>query len=121
MLSQLRVFLLFFLFLVLSVLPTSFVFSSASCQENAPKITVYKEDGSLQCKPGSGSSLEEMEKELSQEGVCVYDRQKKKPCDLIQHPCDLSTGQLNTFVISQSDLDKVKNLEFSVWKGCPSY
>ena len=74
-------------------------------------VNIYKYSDQIQCAPDSGEALDNMEKELGDSKVMVY--QRYKAVDGLQYPisCGEKTGEINVYVIEKA------SLENSVLKG----
>ncbi|MFQ5642596.1 MAG: hypothetical protein ACE5FQ_02740 [Thiogranum sp.] len=77
-------------------------------------IEVYKYDGSLQCNRGKETSLRDMARELSDNGIKV--RAKRKGSDGRVHitMCGASTGRLNVYTIATGSLPAARELGFEL-------
>ena len=80
-----------------------------------PTVQIYKYDGSLQCQPDSGISLDEMGKELTDKGIPILKSAKKT--DGMRHItlCNASTGIVNVFEIDSTNYDAATKLGFSFY------
>jgi hypothetical protein len=76
------------------------------------KVFIYKSDGSKQCAQASAISVEQMAAELKD--IKIYSKEKRS--DGRMHPmvCGGSTGKINVYEISESDLPAAKLLLFDV-------
>lgn len=82
---------------------------------NAPKIIVYKPDGSRQCEKGTGVSLKTMAGELA--GIKIYRQDKIK--DGLAHiqVCGSPTGMINTFEVDLGNLNQAEERGFKKWEA----
>lgn len=91
-----------------------FTFTCTCIADNNPEphILVFKPDGTKQCEPDPGVTLNFMEMELSSKGITVFTKQKghdgREGIALCGHP----TGQINIYEIAVSDLSAAINLGF---------
>jgi hypothetical protein len=69
-------------------------------------VYVYKPDGSLQCGPAKGLSLEEMERQLR--GVPVLSRDKRPDGRMHIQVCGSPTGLINVFEVLESSLKEAE-------------
>lgn len=83
--------------------------------QNVKKVKVYKPDGSIQCEPKSGKSIEESKAELV--GVTIISSEKKHDGLLRAQVCGTPTGQCHVFEINEADEEKALKLGFKIWKG----
>lgn len=79
----------------------------------AAKIRVYKYDGSLQCQPGKGVSVDKMAEELK--GIAVFSKQKKADGLMHIQVCGSGTGKANVYEILEKDFAKAEKLGFKRW------
>lgn len=77
------------------------------------RVMVFKYDGSLQCKPGSGLTVEKMAKELK--GIKIYSSEKKADGLMHIQVCGSITGMANVYEISSEQLTKAEKLGFKKW------
>ena len=85
---------------------------AASENTSDAKVSVYKPDGSLQCKKNTGISLVAMENQLINNGVQVFDKRKGSDGKMRIMLCGAKTGRINIFSIQSHDLSKAKKLGF---------
>lgn len=80
-------------------------------------VSVYKYDGTLRCGMGQWVTLDEMEKELTTNGIVPIS--KTKASDGLMHLacCGCSTGQINVYDIKSSDYPKASSLGFQFRQG----
>ncbi len=77
-------------------------------------VFVYQPDGSLQCKPKTGTTLEVMAKDLKE--IKIYSQENKS--DGLNHiqVCGTPTGQVNVYEIDRKNLEKAKKqYHFKEW------
>lgn len=79
------------------------------------KIKVYKPDGSVQCEPGTGTSVAEMAKQLGD--IKVYSSENKHDGLIRIQVCGQATGNCNVFEINEADFAKASILGFKKWKS----
>ncbi len=77
------------------------------------RIMIFKYDGSQQCKPGSGVSVEKMAKELK--GIQIYSSLKKSDGLMHIQVCGSMTGMANVYEISSENLTQAEKLGFKKW------
>ncbi len=78
-------------------------------------VFVFKSDGSLQCGMGQSIPPKEMAKELGD--IKVYSFSNKHDGMMHIQVCGSSTGQINVFEISESDLKKAMSKGFKPWRS----
>ncbi len=76
-------------------------------------VWVGQPDGSLQCKPKSGKSLEDGKTPLTQAGVAVLESKKTSDGMMRAQMCGIPTGKLNAYLIKKSDLPAAIRLGFA--------
>ncbi|HHH45011.1 MAG TPA: hypothetical protein ENK49_12810 [Gammaproteobacteria bacterium] len=79
-----------------------------------PLVEVYKYDGSLQCQRGSETSLEDMARELSENGIEVKSSRKGTDGRVHISMCGASTGRLNVYSIATESLPAAQALGFEL-------
>jgi hypothetical protein len=96
-----------------------FLIGASNCA-NAADLRVYRPDGSLQCGGGDVRTLEQDKATLESIGAHVISAEKKRlPVAIIQL-CGAPTGQVNTYVISEADWEKIRRgfvgpAKFGLW------
>jgi len=71
-------------------------------------VWVAQGDGSLQCEPDSGVSLAQGASELEGLGVQVFEKKKTTDGKMRMQLCGAPTGQLNAYLVSAVDFEKVQ-------------
>lgn len=79
------------------------------------RVRIAKPDGSLQCQPKSGVSVEQMRKELA--GVEVFSASRRRDSLFRTANCDSPTGFHNVYEIDRKDLQSALKLKFVEWAG----
>ena len=94
----------------------------AGCTGSSPwhPVKVYKSDGSLQCQ-GDGTSVEEMQRELTDRGIAVACGQKASDGSAHVTVCGASTGSINVYTIDAEDLAQAQSLGFASTAELPDY
>ena len=77
-------------------------------------VEVYKYDGSLQCDRGKEISLEDMARELTENGIEVKASRKGSDGRMHITMCGASTGRLNVYSIATESLPKARELGFEL-------
>jgi len=77
-------------------------------------IQVYKYDGSLQCDRGKEISLEDMARELQENGIEVKASRKGSDGRVHITMCGASTGRLNVYSIATESLPRARELGFAL-------
>lgn len=97
-----------------SVAPTSV--AGATSAEQPAKIKVYRTDGSKQCEPNSGISLEKAKKELEALKITVFFEASTKDGGMHATVCGGATGNIHVFQILDSDFEAAKKKGYQLWK-----
>jgi len=92
----------------------------ASAAASASDVRVYRPDGSLQCGRGEVRSLEDDKLLLEKLGAQVTSAEKRSLPIPISKMCGAPTGRVNTFVIGESDWEKIRRgfvgpANFGLW------
>jgi len=77
-------------------------------------VEVYKYDGSLQCERGKEITLEDMAKELAENGIEVKASRKGSDGRMHIAMCGASTGRLNVYSIAAESLPRARELGFEL-------
>lgn len=88
--------------------------AAANPTEDAKRILIYKDDGSLQCSKKKGMPPEEMAKQLAP-AVQVFTSTKKSDGLMHLQVCGQKTGQVNVFEVLETDLAKAQQKSFKLW------
>ncbi len=88
--------------------------ASANQTEDAKRVLIYKDDGSLQCSKKKGISLDEMAKTLAPD-IRVFTSTKRSDGLMHVQVCGQKTGQVNVFEILENELSKAKAKSFKLW------
>jgi hypothetical protein len=83
-------------------------------------VKVYKYDGSVQCE-SNGTSVEEMQRELTDAGMAVECGQKAGDGYAYPAVCGASTGMINVYTIGVEDLSEAESLGFKSTYELPDY
>lgn len=93
----------------------------AGCAGNDPNhAKVYKYDGSIQCED-AGTSVEEMQQELTHAGIPVACGQKAGDGYAYPAVCGTATGMINVYTINQEDVSRAEDLGFRSVAELPDY
>ena len=76
------------------------------------RVTIFKDDGSLQCGMGQAISPETMQKEL--DDIKVFKSENRSDGLMHIQACGTPTGRINVYEIRQVDLDKASKKGFKV-------
>lgn len=87
--------------------------SSGLITSDSSHVLVFKSDASVQCRPGSGVTPEQMENSELR-GILVHRRLKSGDGKMRMTLCDQPTGQINVFEISKDQLIEAENRNFKV-------
>src|SRR3989304_5943814 len=79
---------------------------------DAPAVEIYKPDGSRQCEPGSGVSLSDMEKTLTDAGIPVSSSRRDHDCFFRLAVCGAGTSNINIYEIREDQLPAAQGLGF---------
>lgn len=107
--------------LAFSVTLSGCVAENLAAVENAEPIKVFKYEGSKQCEPGSGVSLETMQQALAKAGVNVICAHRGHDGRMRIQMCGADTGKMNLFVIPGDQLQQAKALGFSAVSELKGY
>jgi hypothetical protein len=77
-------------------------------------VEVYKYDGSLQCDRGKEIFLEDMARELTENGIEVKASRKGSDGRMHITMCGASTGRLNVYSIASESLPRARELGFEL-------
>ena len=77
-------------------------------------VEVYKYDGSLQCDRGKEISLQDMARELTENGIEVNASRKGSDGRMHITMCGASTGRLNVYSIATESLPRARELGFEL-------
>lgn len=88
-------------------------------EESRSTTEVYKYDGSVQCDPESGISLDEMEAELTDEGIEIISSYRDSDGTYRIALCGAPTSRINVYEIYESDLELAKSLGFQSVDNLP--
>ena len=77
-------------------------------------VEVYKYDGSLQCDRGKENSLQDMARELTENGIEVNVSRKGSDGRMHITMCGASTGRLNVYSIATESLPRARELGFEL-------
>lgn len=92
-----------------------------ACGSNTnEQVKVFKHDQSVQCA-GEGVSLDDMQLELTNQGIDVICAQKGHDGLARITVCDAPTGNINIYVISNSNLSDAEKLGFKAVSELPEY
>jgi hypothetical protein len=75
-------------------------------------VQVYRDDGSLQCEPGSGPPPAAMAERLGSAGITVHGSGTGHDGLSRAAVCGAPTGRINVFDIDAADLDAALGLGF---------
>ena len=81
-------------------------------ETSAARVLVFKTDGSRQCAKNSGIKPADMAKTM--DGIQVLSSESRHDGKMRIQACGTSTGQINVYEISESDLEKAKALGFEL-------
>lgn len=92
----------------------------AASSASAVDLRVYRPDGSLQCNEGDARTLGQDKAALEGLGAHVISQEKKQLPLKISQMCGAPTGQVNTYVISEADWEKIRRsfvgpAKFGLW------
>ena len=76
------------------------------------RIEVFKYSGAIQCQTGSGFSLADMKKQLTNAGVVVLNARRGSDGKMYAAVCGGQTGIINIYTIYLKDLNTVKGLGY---------
>jgi len=79
-----------------------------------PEVEVYKYDGSLQCGRGKEISLQDMARELTENGIEVKGNRKGSDGRMHIAMCGASNGRLNVYSIATESLPRARELGFEL-------
>lgn len=79
-----------------------------------PEVEVYKYDGSLQCGRGKEIALEDMARELTENGIEVKASRKGSDGRMHIAMCGASNGRLNVYSIATESLARARELGFEL-------
>ena len=110
---------------VRTLIALSFLLTAACASESCRKVErkekqkmmqpvkVFKYDGSKQCEPNTGTTLEKMAIEL--DGIEILSSETKNDGRMRVQMCGTPTGQAHIFEIASKDLEEAKKRGFEVW------
>jgi len=84
-------------------------------QKVASKIWIYKYDQSKQCEPNQGVAISEMQKDLNEMKIKVFETKKQYDGLMRIQACGAFTGMANMFLIKSTDLNKATSRGFLQW------
>ncbi len=93
---------------------------AAASSAVAADLRVYRPDGSLQCNEGEARTLEQDKAALEALGARVVSQEKRQLPFKISQVCGAPTGQVNTYMISEADWEKIRRsfvgpAKFGLW------
>ena len=108
--------------LCMLILPAAMCMLLASCAgtDATDQVKVYKYDGSVQCE-SSGTSVEDMQRELADAGIHVACGQKAGDGYAYAAVCGTATGMINVYTIGNADLPEAESLGFKSTGELPDY
>ena len=104
---------------LLVILLITIPYMAIAGEEPQNSVEIYHYDGSLQCEPGSGTSLEEMGKTLESAGIEIISSRTGHDGRMYPAVCGAGTGRINIYEINAQQLKQAEALKFKPYQGMP--